>query len=144
MSKKRTELNVGVRFGDVKTGLTTIRMGLIVDRADSKLQSIDDVLCDAQLEVGLMLDADDPDQEVIEGMEDQPLKLIATTGGYSVTGGHFTSGLTFKRSSVEDGKLDKFARRKGTLTAKRTGDASEDTPEQLTLNNEGGEKDEAA
>ncbi len=131
--KKRTELNVGVRFGDVKTGLTTIRMGLAIDRADTKLQAIDDVLCDAQLNVAILLDPSDPDQEVMEGMEEQSLSLIATTGGYSVTGDHFTSGLTFKRSSIEDGKLDKFARRKGTITAKRTGDARDDAPGQMKL-----------
>ena len=142
MAKKRTELNVGVRFGDVKTGLTTIRMGLTIDRADTKLQAIDDVLCDSQLDVAILLEPSDPDQEVMDGMGEHPLQLIATTGGYSVTGNYFTSGLTFKRSAIEDGKLDKFARRKGTLTAKRTGNAKDDADGQHTFGGNGQTEDE--
>ena len=137
MAKKRTELNVGVRFGDVKIGQGTVRVGLTIDRADTKLQAIDEVLCNAQLDVAILLDPADADQEVIEGMEDHPLHLIATTGGYSVTGDHFTSGLTFKRSAVDDGKLAKFARGKGTLRAKRTGDAKVEAAGQMTLGAEG-------
>ena len=133
MSKKRTELNVGVRFGDVKIGQGIVRLALQIDRADTKLEAIDQVLLDAQLEVGILRDVDDPDQEVMDGMEDQPLTAIATTGGYSVTGDHFTSGLAFKRSAVDVAKIAKFARSKGTLTAKRTGDAKEDAPEQQTF-----------
>lgn len=144
MAKKRTELNTEVRFGDLKIGLGTVRLGLSIARADVKLQAIDDVLRDAQLEIGILLDPDDPDQEVMEGMEEQELRLIATSGGYSVTGDHFTTGLTFKRSAVDTAKLARFARGTGTLKAKRTGDVADDAPGQMTLGGDEEPKEDAA
>ena len=128
------KLNAQVTYRDVKFGKGTATIGIEVDRENTELQKFDDVFTEAEVEVTLIRIPKDMQkgQDVIDGTEPTPFKAMARTGSFTTDANKFAVSLSFKKSDKARELLADFARQKGKITAKRTGDAKQDAPGQMT------------
>ena len=141
MAKKKEPASNGnvieapVSFKQVSVGAKTARIGVTFDRSDLTLAKADKTLCQHRL-VGRIVakpEGEDPDQQVLPGMEDTDLYLdgIFDVKGLSVSGDQIGVGLTFAVKDVSVSELAKFAQRSGRIIIKEVQDlpAGEDEDE---------------
>ncbi len=130
MSKEKKdsfENDLDVKFGTVSCNGTSAKIGVTVQRKDATRDLVDELFCNAQLDVDMRCDpnADDDAGGQGELYGDHALTVCGSpaVGSYSVYKDRYRTTLTFPDGAVAVDMLARFAKHPGKLLCTHIGEA---------------------
>lgn len=128
---RAAQLNIGVAFLGVSFGDKSARLGVAISRDYCDLDNADELFCDRRLSGLVVLGHadDDPKQFLIDADQPHVISAVFDVKGFNVTAEQIKIGLTFAKSELPNGELERFAKSSGRLVITKSEDIPIEKPE---------------